>query len=119
MTSRAAPPRFDVPCAFDGVHDDAGPTATEQAPRTWTAGVVALDEAPRRGLASVMRRATVEADSGLSIPPRVLRRVARGASAGQARVADEFGMPLHADLVTRAVRRGAPATRRPPPGRSG
>ena len=118
MTSRAPPPRFE-PCAFDGVRYDAEYTATDQAPRTRAAGVVALDEATGRRLWSVTLWTTVEDDSGLSIPPRFLHRVVRGASAGELRVEDEYGVLYHLDLVTRAVRREAPATRRPPSGRSG
>jgi len=118
MTSRPPPPRFE-PCAFDGVRYDAEYTATDLAPRTRTGGIVALDEATGRRLWSVTLWTTVEDDAGLSIPPRFLRRLTRGANTSELRIEDEYGVLYHLDLATHAVRCEAPAARRPPLGRSG
>ncbi|MBW8759549.1 MAG: hypothetical protein JF586_18275 [Burkholderiales bacterium] len=117
MTSRAPPPRFE-PCAFEGVRYEAEYATTNQAPRTRSGGVVAHDEASGRKLWSVTLWTTVDDDSGLSIPPRYLQRITRGASVGELRVEDEHGVVYHLDLASRAVRREERATRRPAPGRS-
>lgn len=111
MTSRGPPPRFE-PCAFDGVRYDAAYAASDETPRTRSAGVVATDESNGRVLwTAVLWTSPAEDDRGLFHPPRFLRRVNRGDDAGELRVEDEFGVLYFIDLATCAVRTVQPLRR--------